>query len=100
MVGSVKSAGSRTAHINTGRQNSVAERAQIGTDIIPVYDLTLDEDNVYYANGILVENCADALALTFSEPVKLNVENRPRMAEMDYDTFGYEHRGRQSVAEM
>ena len=33
-----------------------------------VYNLTLDRDNVYYANGILVANCADALALTFAIP--------------------------------
>lgn len=33
-----------------------------------VYNLTLDRDNVYYANGILVANCADALALTFALP--------------------------------
>ena len=33
-----------------------------------VYNLTLDRDNVYYANGILVSNCADALALTFALP--------------------------------
>ncbi len=33
-----------------------------------VYNLTLNADNAYYANGILVANCADALALTFSLP--------------------------------
>ena len=31
-----------------------------------VYNLTLDFDNVYYANGILVANCADSLILTFA----------------------------------
>ena len=31
-----------------------------------VYNLTLDRDNVYYANGILVDNC---LALSFAVPV-------------------------------
>lgn len=35
-----------------------------------VFNLTLDSDNVYYANGILVANCADAIALTFAEPVR------------------------------
>lgn len=30
-----------------------------------VYNITLDRDNVYYANGILVENCADAVILSF-----------------------------------
>lgn len=33
-----------------------------------VYNLTLESENVYYANGVLVENCADSLALTFAEP--------------------------------
>lgn len=28
-----------------------------------VYNLTLDEDNAYYANGILVENCGDAVVM-------------------------------------
>ena len=36
---------------------------------VKVYNLTLDEDNVYYANGVLVENCADALLLTLAEEV-------------------------------
>lgn len=36
-----------------------------------MYNLTLDADNVYYANCILVENCADALALTWAAPVRL-----------------------------
>lgn len=36
---------------------------------VKVYNLTLDRDNVYYANGVLVANCGDALALTFAEPV-------------------------------
>jgi hypothetical protein len=36
---------------------------------VRVYNLTLDGDNVYYANGVLVANCADALSLTFAVPV-------------------------------
>ena len=28
-----------------------------------VYNLTLESENVYYANGVLVANCSDALAL-------------------------------------
>jgi len=32
-----------------------------------VYNLTLEADNVYYANGILVKNCGDAIALTLSK---------------------------------
>ena len=36
---------------------------------VKVYNLTLDADNVYFANGVLVANCADALALTFAVPI-------------------------------
>lgn len=43
-----------------------------------VYNLTLETENVYYANGILVQNCADALSLTFAENV--NPVSRPRGA--------------------
>jgi len=30
---------------------------------IPVYTLTLEQDNVYFANGILVSNCSDTLIM-------------------------------------
>ena len=40
------------------RVEQKAERAK-------TYNLTLDLDNVYYANGILVANCADAFCMTF-----------------------------------
>jgi hypothetical protein len=43
---------------------------------VKVYNLTLDTENVYYANGILVKNCADALSISFAEPV--NPIARPR----------------------
>jgi phage terminase large subunit len=54
----------------TGRRAIVPVSVQ--PRIVPpvsVFNLTLDEDNAYYANGILVRNCADALALTFAFPV-------------------------------
>ena len=52
----------------TGRHVIVPEHVQIEIEKKPVdvYNITLDEDNVYYANGILVKNCADALCLTFA----------------------------------
>lgn len=31
-----------------------------------VYNITLENENVFYANGVLVFNCADALALSFN----------------------------------
>lgn len=45
-----------------------------------VYNLTLENHNVYYANGLLVENCADALMMSCyvpsvdSAPVSINFE--------------------------
>ena len=47
----------------------VSVRTDSVDSAVKVYNLTLDADNVYYANGILVANCADALALTFSSTV-------------------------------
>ena len=49
-------------------RNVVAE--SVRTVCVPktkTFNLTLDGENVYYANGVLVENCADALALTFAD---------------------------------
>lgn len=56
-----------------------------------VYNLTLESDNVYYANGILVANCADALALSFAFPVYKRVEIGPlarvHKAQSDWDPY-------------
>jgi hypothetical protein len=56
-----------------------------------VYNLTLDADNVYYANGVLVANCADALALTFALPEALSQVqseiHQPTKLLADYDPF-------------
>ncbi len=56
-----------------------------------VFNLTLDEDNVYYANGLLVRNCSDALALTFAAEVAprmqgLRIPMRQHAVEQ-YDPF-------------
>jgi len=60
-------AGMRSLTINTVSNHSAQDHAVISTgQKIPVFNLTLDRDNVYYANGILVENCADAVCLTFA----------------------------------
>jgi hypothetical protein len=48
-----------------------------------VFNLTLDKHNAYYANGVLVFNCADAIAVTFAFPVahrEAHVDQRPRVA--------------------
>jgi hypothetical protein len=56
--------------ISIGSKIAAAISVQtVDVDGCPVYNLTLDRDNVYYANGVLVENCGDALALTFASPV-------------------------------
>jgi len=55
--------------ISIGHKNVVP--AFVQTDIVKsvkTYNLTLDKENVYYANGVLVANCADALACTFAMP--------------------------------
>lgn len=52
--------------IGIGIQNVVIESVEVlCVGKTKVYNLTLEQDNVYYANGILVENCADSLSLTF-----------------------------------
>ena len=65
----VRCVASRLFSTSTKCRSVVPERALSDTGLVKVYNLTLDADNVYYANGILVENCADALALTFAAPV-------------------------------
>ena len=79
--------------IGIGIQNVAVESVRFDT-VLPtkVYNLTLDQDNVYYANGILVNNCYDALALTFATPdvlpqseeeiIRLKEESAPK------DKFG------------
>lgn len=62
---------------------------------VKVYNLTLDADNAYYANGILVANCADALALTFAlpdMPASMQTILNPRKAglESEFDPYKWE----------
>ena len=58
---------------------------------IKVYNLTLDRDNVYYANGVLVENCADALALTYCtyDPIDFSQkgEYKTQQEEQSFDKY-------------
>jgi hypothetical protein len=61
---------------------TIAQKGKIKT-----YNLTVDVDNVYYANGVLVSNCADALSLSFFQQVQQN--------EWDEENNGfYEYRAR------
>ena len=41
-----------------------------------VYNLTLSEDNVYYANGVLSENCADSVMMSLFKP-KIKKARKP-----------------------
>jgi hypothetical protein len=52
---------------NTKIGRIVPVGVQTNTCTVKTYNLTLDRDNVYYANGILVANCADAFCLTFMQ---------------------------------
>jgi hypothetical protein len=57
---------------------------------VAVYNLTLDGDNVYYANGILVSNCADALAMTFAYgAAPRRVEDAPAVERELVPGMGY-----------
>lgn len=75
MRGSVRGAAAALLQTDTDRHSVVPVR--VVTESAPqtaVYNLTLERDNAYYANGILVFNCA----LTFAEPV--TVSRRQLMA--------------------
>ena len=62
--------------------------ASVQTESVPltdVYNLTLERDNAYYANGILVFNC-----LTFAEPVQpiaTGIRRPVRSAVQQFDPF-------------
>lgn len=55
----------------TARRGSVVAVARHYTERQrSVYDLTLESDNAYWANGVLAENCGDAVVYAFwAEPV-------------------------------
>jgi phage terminase large subunit len=60
----LKMTGSLSVDINT----KDAQRNVRSKSSAIVYNLTLDHHNVYYANGVLVKNCADALIMAFAKP--------------------------------
>lgn len=70
----------------------VSVQTDLGDCDKKVYNLTLESENVYYANGILVDNCADALALTFALPDRAKgfshplIKNKNSMLS-EYDPF-------------
>ena len=58
------------------------EDARCQSKRIPVYNITLDRHNVYYANGILVKNCADALIMAFAPGQEAMVISDQALLEM------------------
>lgn len=61
--------------LGVGHQGIAVTDVQLySVNPISVYNLTLENDNAYYANGILVNNCYDALALTFWDDEKVVYE--------------------------
>ena len=74
--------------INTGRKVFVQEVVQYEAEqLIELYNLTVQDDNVYYANKILVENC-----LTFAMPeMPAKITGLPIHSDnnfkSDYDPF-------------
>ncbi len=63
-IASALCAAIRLAALSTMTRKLAIVRAEPkwGTPV-NVYNLTLEDDNAYYANGILVENCADSLIM-------------------------------------
>lgn len=58
------SAGRPSQPTSTHEQKHVlrlAGKRRFRVENVPVYDLTVDEQHVFYANGVLVHNCAESL---------------------------------------
>lgn len=61
----IRHAGKQKSVLNTETQNTTEKSGQ---NVKPVYNLTIERDGVYYANGILVSNCdniCDAVSIAF-----------------------------------
>ncbi len=68
--------------INTGKFYVVPSRVhKESVPMTKVYNLTLQRHNVYYANDILVFNCADAAGLTFAYPVTALISQDKKSAD-------------------
>jgi hypothetical protein len=69
LLGCVWFAAKRLFSTSIGSRTVAPVSVETGEVRAETYNLTLLNDNAYYANGILVENCADALAVTFAYPI-------------------------------
>ncbi len=83
--------GAAKRFLQTGIAKQRVVPVSVRTENVPptlVYNLTLDRDNAYYANGVLVFNC-----LTFAEPVANASKPRPIHRHIEhYDPFAEIHR--------
>lgn len=82
-----KAADAFTAGLGVRRpsQNTVSVKQVINTRTMRhVFDLTVESDHCYYANGILVHNCTQALRY-LRDAGWLNIDPPPR--EEDYDDY-------------
>ena len=79
---SAPSAARGSSPTSTGRRGTVpvsVRTVRVGAPV-SVFNLTLDDDNVYYANGVLVRNCADAFLMTFAGPMQMSRLRNQRFA--------------------
>lgn len=71
-------------HAHVLAQQNMAGGIQLSEkDVKPVYNLTVEQDGVYYANGVLVSNC-DALAM------QQQIARAPSRARLDRDNYRLE----------
>jgi hypothetical protein len=75
--------------INTANRNVAPIRVQTKTvQETKTYNLTLESENVYYANGILVANCAEALVQTYAFKVASKNIKTYRTQTLKYPSLG------------
>lgn len=97
----------RSASTGISKSGRVVGLARLSLDAQPVYDMTVEREHCYYANGVLVSNC-DALGYmlaTFGEHALLTtptndgskrgegfaaarIQGRPMTMQIKFDTFG------------
>lgn len=84
-----------TTNIVRSRVVPVSVESCTGTKTTKVYNLTLESENVYYANGVLVANCFEALCQTFAKQVARTDTRHSRSNrrvtianDVDYSIFG------------
>jgi len=73
--------------ISTQKDNSVQEVAVLNIKISEVgyedvYDITVAEMPEYFANGVLVHNCIDAIRYSVSEKLMMNTSNGMRIVRI------------------